>query len=102
MDQYFIYIMTNASGTLYIGVTNDLLRRISEHKNGQIPGFTQKYHITRLVYFEASTSHIDAINREKQLKGWRREKKVQLIESINPKWLDLAADWYSEDSCEKN
>lgn len=93
MKQYYVYIMTNRSGTLYVGVTNDLARRVHEHKNKLIPGFTAKYNITKLVYFESTTDVRTAIAREKQIKGWLRAKKIALIESVNPNWDDLSADW---------
>lgn len=93
--QYYVYIMTNRSGTLYVGVTNDLERRMYEHKNKLVPGFTSRYRITRLVYFEETSDIESAIEREKQIKGWRREKKTALIESSNPQWKDLSLDWYS-------
>jgi len=96
MRQYYVYIMTNKSRTLYTGVTNDLNRRVYEHKQKLVPGFTSKYNITRLVYFEATTDIRAAIAREKQIKGWLRSKKVALIESANPKWDDLSAGWYEE------
>src|SRR5690348_14094580 len=92
--QYYVYIMTNRSGTLYIGVTNDLVRRAYEHKTKQIEGFTKQYNITRLVYFEAGSGIREAIAREKQLKGWRRSKKLDLINSFNPKWEDLSEAWF--------
>jgi len=79
---------------LYIGVTNDLIRRVIEHKNGKIKGFTSKYNIKNLVYYEMGDNINEALFREKQLKGWRREKKVALIESINPDWHDLSRDWF--------
>ncbi len=85
--------MTNKSRTLYTGVTNDLYRRVYEHKQKLVPGFTAKYNISRLVYFEATTDALSAIAREKQIKGWLRVKKTNLIESTNPEWLDLAEDW---------
>ena len=93
MRQYYVYIMTNKSRTLYTGVTNDLNRRVYEHQQKLVPGFTSKYNITRLVYFEATTEIRAAIAREKQIKGWLRSKKVALIESINPNWEDLSAGW---------
>ena len=93
MKQYYVYIMTNRSGTLYVGVTNDLARRVHEHKNKLIPGFTAKYNITKLVYFETTTDVRTAIARERQIKGWLRVKKIALIESVNPNWDDLSADW---------
>jgi putative endonuclease len=74
---------------MYIGMTNDLKRRITEHKNQQIDGFTKKYHVKKLVYFEEYTNPNEAIRREKELKGWRREKKNDLVETINPEWKDL-------------
>ncbi len=91
---YYVYIMTNESDTLYIGVTNDLTKRVFEHKNKLFPGFTAKYNITRLVYFEETNDVQRAIAREKQIKGWLRKKKVLLISSVNPQWKDLSADWY--------
>jgi putative endonuclease len=93
MKQYYVYIMSSRSGTLYTGVTNDLARRVYEHKNKLIPGFTAKYNITKLVYFETTEDVRTAIAREKQIKGWLRVKKVALIESVNPSWDDLSADW---------
>ncbi len=94
MHQYFVYIMTNKSGTLYVGVTNNLERRISEHKNSLIEGFTKKYKINRLVYYEETNDILAAIHREKQSKGWLREKKIALIESVNPEWKDLSKEWF--------
>ena len=92
--QYYVYIMTNRSGTLYIGVTNDLLRRIYEHKNKLVKGFTKKYNITKCVYYEETDSIEIAIAREKEIKGWLRKKKIALIESVNPYWNDLSEEWY--------
>jgi putative endonuclease len=86
--------MTNQSGTLYVGVTNNLERRIFEHKNSLIKGVTKKYNINRLVYFEETNDILAAIGREKQIKGWLRNKKIALIESINPEWKDLSEDWF--------
>jgi putative endonuclease len=91
--KYFVYILTNRSKTLYTGMTNNLNRRIVEHKTHINPGFTSKYNINRLVYFEEWLDPRSAIAREKQIKGWLRAKKVALIESMNPEWNDLAADW---------
>ena len=88
--QYFVYIMTNKSGTLYTGVTNNLERRIYEHKNHLVKGFTNKYKIDKLVYFEETSDINAAISREKQIKGWLRKKKIALIESMNPGWKDLS------------
>jgi len=87
--QYYIYIMASISGVLYIGVTNNLIRRIQEHKQGLVQGFTRKYRIKKLVYFESTRDVRSAIEREKQLKKWRREKKVVMIEEMNPTWRDL-------------
>ena len=92
MNEYYVYIATNKSHTLYVGVTNDLERRIYEHKNKCIPGFTYKYNITQLVYFETAGDINDAIAREKQIKGWLRRKKIALIESMNPNWDDLSCE----------
>jgi putative endonuclease len=94
--QYYVYIMTNRSGTLYIGVTNDLVRRVHEHKTKCVEGFTAKYNLTRLVYYEAGTDIREAIAREKQLKGWRRSKKLSLINSSNPEWNDLSDAWFDK------
>ena len=90
---YYVYIMTNYSRTLYIGVTNNHERRVYEHKNKLVAGFTARYNITILVYFEETPDVLAAIAREKQLKGWRRERKPALIESLNPQWRDLSAGW---------
>jgi putative endonuclease len=91
---YCAYIMGSLSGTLYIGVTGNLHKRTFEHKFHRTEGFTSKYEIERLLYWESFDDVHKAIAREKQLKGWRREKKVALIESTNPHWLDLSKDWY--------
>jgi len=94
MRQYGVYILTNKSGTLYVGVTNDLERRMSEHKGSLVAGFTKKYKINRLMYYETFNDVDAAIYREKQIKGWRREKKIALIEAENPMWKDLSEDWF--------
>ena len=91
---YYVYIMTSPSGTLYTGMTNDLKRRVYQHKHKLIPGFTAKYDVTRLVYYEETNDVKSAISREKQIKGWLRRKKIALIESQNPKWQDLSEGWY--------
>ena len=91
---YYVYIMTNRSKTFYTGVTNDLIRRVAEHKQKALPGFTQRYNIDRLAFFEETGDARDAIAREKQIKGWSRAKKIALIESINPEWKDLSEDWF--------
>jgi putative endonuclease len=90
MKQYYGYIMTNESRTLYTGVTNDLERRVFEHKQKLVPGFTLKYNISKLVYFEITQDVQAAIAWEKQIKGWLRRKKIALIESVNPEWADLS------------
>lgn len=95
MKSYHVYIMSSKSRTLYIGVTNDLIRRVYEHKNKLISGFSSKYYVDRLVYFEESGDISAAISREKQIKGWVRAKKIILIESMNKNWLDLSKDWYN-------
>ena len=96
MKEYFVYIMSNNSKTLYTGVTNDLIRRITEHKLGKVKGFTSKYNIKKLVYFESVENINEAIYREKQIKGWVRKKKIALIEQQNPLWRDLSEDWFEE------
>ena len=93
MREYSVYIMSNASKTLYVGMTNNLIRRVTEHKAGKIPGFTRKYNIQKLVYFESDSNVNEVIYREKEIKKWRREKKIALIESINPDWKDLSLEW---------
>ncbi|MFH1856280.1 MAG: GIY-YIG nuclease family protein [Candidatus Omnitrophota bacterium] len=90
MKEYYVYIMASRSGVLYIGVTNNLSRRVYEHKKELIPGFSQKYKTKKLVYFENCGQIIDTIAREKQLKRWRREKKDDLIKTINPTLSDLS------------
>jgi putative endonuclease len=90
---YWVYIMASRSLTLYIGVTGHLQRRVAQHKNHTFDGFTAQYNIDRLVYFERYHYINNAINREKQLKRWRREKKLALIKRKNPTWIDLSADW---------
>jgi len=90
--QYYVYILTNNSKTLYTGVTNNLIRRIYEHKNKFVEGFSKKYNLTKLVYYEISEDVRSAIAREKQIKGWLRSKKIKLIESMNPEWKDLSLE----------
>ena len=94
MKEYYVYIMTNHSKTLYTGVTNDLVRRVYEHKNKMVDGFTKKYNITKLVYYEGTNNVQNAIAREKQIKGLLRRKKIDLIESVNPQWMDLSKGWF--------
>jgi putative endonuclease len=91
--QYYVYIMTNKGNrVLYTGVTNDLQRRASEHKNKLVKGFTKKYNVIKLVFYEVCDDIESAILREKQIKGWLRAKKIALIESMNPEWRDLILD----------
>lgn len=91
--EFYVYILASYSRTLYTGVTNDLERRIREHRSGRGSDFAAKYRVQRLVYYETTNDVRIAIAREKELKGWRRSKKIALIESKNPTWIDLAADW---------
>jgi putative endonuclease len=93
--EYCVYIMTNAYNTvLYTGVTNNLQRRVAEHKSGAGSGFTKKYNVTKLVYFESGDDVNIAIAREKQIKAGSRKKKIELIESINPEWKDLLEEYF--------
>jgi putative endonuclease len=90
---YYLYIITNwNNNVMYIGVTNDLVRRLYEHKNKFYDGFSKKYNLNKLVYFELFFNMSDAIRREKEIKKWRREKKNKLVESINPDWRDLGLE----------
>ncbi len=91
---YHLYIMASASGVLYTGITDHLERRVTQHKQKLTPGFAATFNTTKLVYFEPFSDVRDAIAREKQLKRWRREKKVALIEKLNPQWRDLSEDFY--------
>ena len=91
--RYYVYILTNSTRTLYVGVTNDLERRMYEHKSKLVPGFTSKYNVTWLAYYEQTSDVESAIAREKEIKGWGRGKKVALIESSNPRWKDLSLEW---------
>ncbi len=93
MSEYYVYIMSNWSRTLYIGVTGDLVKRVNQHKKKAIRGFTAKYNITDLVYYETTSDVMSTIAREKELKGWLRAKKIALIESVNPEWRDLSLEW---------
>jgi len=95
---YYVYILASRSRNLYTGVTNNLLGRVHEHREGRIPGFTAKYRIHRLVYYESFGDVRSAITREKQIKSWRGSKRVALIEGRNPTWEDLAASWFSQPS----
>ena len=85
--------MTNNSGTLYVGVANNLERRVDEHKRGETPGLTQRYKVTRLVYCESTRDVRSALEREKQIKGWLRRRKIELIASANPHWHDLSVNF---------
>ncbi len=90
---YYVYITASISRVLYIGVTSNLGARVYQHKEGVVAGFTKSYRVDRLVYFEETADVMAAIAREKQLKGWRREKKITLIETMNPEWNDLYLDF---------
>ena len=92
MAEYYVYIMTNKSGTLYTGVTNALVRRVDEHKGKFVDGFTTRYNITKLAYYESTSDVASAIAREKQIKGWLRHRKIALIEAVNPIGKDLSSD----------
>jgi len=94
---YFTYIVASRSHTLYVGMTGNLQKRVFEHKNGTYEGFSSRYNCNRLVWFEIFEDPSNAIGREKQLKGWRREKKIALIEKTNPTWQDLSQGWYDLD-----
>jgi putative endonuclease len=93
MKPSYTYIMGSDTGTLYIGVTSDIYVRVQQHKNGTFDGFSKKYRCTRLLYYEAHESILESIARESQLKGWRREKKLNLIRTQNPGFKDLAEQW---------
>lgn len=96
-QRFFVYIMASRSRVLYTGVTRDLPKRVYSHRHGLIHGFTRKYRVTRLVFFEETSSARAAFERERQIKGWSRAKKVRLIEATNAGWLDLARDWFGEE-----
>ena len=92
MKAYFVYRMTDRSRIVpYTGMTNDLARRVWEHENGTVPGFARRHQLTILVYYESYSDIGDAIDREKEIKGWRRSKKNALVETLNPKWIDLSS-----------
>jgi len=97
MKRYYVYLLSNRSGTLYVGVTNNLFRRIFEHKHKMIEGFTKRYNIDRLIYFEEFQDIRQAILREKQIKSWRRQKKLELVRIMNETFMDLAKNWYEEE-----
>ena len=91
---YYVYLLTNRTGNvMYLGVTNDLARRVYEHKHSLVDGFTKMYNVSKLVYFEETGDVMAAIVREKEIKRWRREKKNNLVETINPQWKDLSLEW---------
>jgi putative endonuclease len=94
---YYVYILSSPSHVLYTGVTNDLTRRVFEHRRKLVPGFTRRYNVTRLVFFEETSDIRAAIVREKEIKAWRRGKKVALVDSANPGWLDLSAGWFEDE-----
>ena len=94
MRTYFVYIMASRTRVLYTGVTGDLLRRVAEHRSGQRDGFTARYRVSRLVYFETTENVRSAIAREKEIKRWSRAKKIKLIRSMNPRWRDLSESWF--------
>lgn len=93
--EYFVYIVSSRTGTLYVGMTNSIYRRALQHKRGEIAGFASKYGCDHVVFYEGFDDVHKAIGREKQLKGWRRSKKIALIEAKNPRWADLAESWGS-------
>ena len=92
----YVYLLASTTRVLYTGITSDLHRRVFQHKAGLIPGFTRRYKATRLVYYEPHRSIRSAIEREREIKGWKRFKKIQLIEQANAGWLDLAANWFPD------
>ncbi|HEY7481483.1 MAG TPA: GIY-YIG nuclease family protein [Gemmatimonadales bacterium] len=95
---YYVYILASKSHTLYVGSTSHLLYRIDQHRHGLIPGFTARYRVHRLVWWDSTPNARAAVARERELKSWRREKKIQLIETTNPAWRDLALDWFPSTS----
>ena len=99
MRQYYVYIMTNHSRTLYTGMTNNLLLRVYQHKIKKVASFTQRYNVNKLVYYETTSDVRVAIAREKEIKGWVRRKKVALINSVNPAWEDLSLEWMDPPPC---
>jgi len=98
---YFVYILSNRSRNLYVGVTGDLVRRMWEHHTHAVPGHTARYRINRLAYFETFADPASAIAREKQIKGWLRSRKIALIERSNPTWEDLAKEWFDDSASGK-
>jgi len=99
MKSYFVYILTNHNdAVMYVGVTSNLERRVAEHRQKLIPGFTKKYNVFKLVHFEQFSDPVNAITREKQIKGWRRSKKDGLVKQENPEWKDLSLGWHTDSS----
>jgi putative endonuclease len=96
MKTYFVYILASASGRLYVGMTSNLPQRMHQHKTKQFKGFTARYNINKLLYFEDFNYVYDAMDRERQLKGWTRRKKVSLFAELNPGWDDLSAGWFDD------
>ena len=95
MKNYYVYLLTNWNNkVMYVGMTNNLERRVYEHKNKLVNGFTKKYNVNKLVYFEESSDVNAVLSREKEIKKWRREKKDNLVLSSNPEWKDLSEEWY--------
>jgi|SRR5687768_6976026 len=90
----YVYVLSSRTRRLYVGVTNDLIRRVWQHRDGTIRGFTKKYSVNRLVYYESFSDPTVAIRREKQIKSWSRVKKLALVESMNPAWIDYGEDWF--------
>ncbi|MBM3326153.1 MAG: GIY-YIG nuclease family protein [Calditrichaeota bacterium] len=93
---YWVYIMANRSGQIYTGVTNDLMRRVYQHKTKAVKGFTTKYNIDKLVFFQEFNDVRDAISAERRIKGWKRFRKNELISELNPDWKDLSEEWFEE------
>ncbi len=96
-QRFFVYMMASKSRVIYTGVTRDLIQRVFGHRTGSVPGFTKQYRVTRLVFFEETSSARSAFERERQIKGWTRAKKIRLIEASNAGWLDLARDWFGSE-----
>ena len=97
---YYVYILSSQRRVLYIGMTSNIEQRIFQHKTHVFAGFTAKYNVTSLVYFERHEAVMTAIRREKEMKAWRREEKIKLIECTNPKWRDLSYGWYQRHRCQ--
>ncbi len=92
-QHYYVYILSSKTGILYVGITSSIVRRVFQHRSAEGSAFTTKYRVTRLVYYEETGDVRVAIEREKEIKKWRREKKIKLIESVNPRWDDLSQQW---------